>query len=114
MSTFVLDAIDVAARFAEGAVVFLTWELAWRDYGVRAALRAFAAVIALYLLSRFASLLLSPGDNAAAHYFINYVPLSGLIRLPPILVVSYVTGALTRKIFGAGRKYSLSLPTLAD
>ena len=114
MTSFLIDAVAVISRFSEIAVVFLTWELAWRDYGARVAFRAFAAVFVISLISRSMSLLLSPVDDLASHYIANYFPLSLLIRLPPILLIAYLTGALTRRIFGAGKKYSLRLPTLAD
>ena len=114
MTIFLIDVVAAISRFSEIALVFLTWELAWRDYGARVAVRAFATVIVISFISRSMSLLLSPVDDLASHYIINYFPLSGLIRLAPILLIAYLTGALTRKIFGAGKKYSLRLPTLTD
>ena len=85
-------------RLFELPLVFLMWELAWRDYGLRSALRAF------FIYAVLASLIYGP------FYFLG----PQAIHMTLVLMLSYATGGLTRRMFGAGKKYSFRLPTLTS
>ncbi|MGD0722944.1 MAG: hypothetical protein ABR970_18060 [Roseiarcus sp.] len=108
-----LSALAFLAKLSQGVVVFLAWELAWRDYGARAAMLAFAVAAVIAAASCWGRLLFDPALAFAAHDPGQYVP-PGLFKLAATVVLSYATGGLTRRLFGAGRKYSLALPALAD
>ncbi|MGA2045395.1 MAG: hypothetical protein ABSG83_18730 [Roseiarcus sp.] len=111
--SLLLCALALLAHLSRPLVAFLAWELAWRDYGVRSAVRAFAVVLVICEASHWGKLLFAPASAVAWYYPDEYGP-SGLLGTAVIVALSYATGGLTRRIFGAGRRYSLALPALAD
>lgn len=82
--------------FTQFVAVVLTWELAWRDYGPRPALLCYAG---LTIIGALHTQHLATFPERAVYFAF-------------VMTLSYATGGLTRRIFGAGKKYSLRLPTL--
>lgn len=89
----------IVLRVVGFALVLLCWELNWRGYQLKTALR-FVAYYALFCWAL--------GGIAYFFTFIDFWRLCGVVAL------AWVTGGWTRNIFGAGSRYSWRMPSLSD